>query len=463
MPDATQAPEAERGLLGALLIEPDLISRVRDLLRQEDFYGQAEGHVFTALLALVDRSEAIDLVLLSEELRKANRLEAVGGLAYLTSLASGVATAVHAGRYALMIRDAALRRRQRRLLSESHQAYAEGRDEDAAAAIEAARDVAAQISREHSLLPSRIDVLSAIAETPPDVPFLLPGLAPSTVGIVAGMGAVGKSALLLSVAVSVCAGVPLAGGAWQPPKSPGRVVYLAGEDSELILKRRLHALGEHLTKDPEGGRLLGDLSVRLDLRSLVGRVPTLVDEHGQRTALWHQVKDAARDARLLILDPLSRFHALDENDNRLMTLLVQHLEAIAADTGAAILIAHHTSKAAVVSGTAGEQQAARGASALVDGARWVANLWRLPAKEAEKLGWDERTRRRHAILTVPKVNYADPPADALLVFKEGGILAYEGPWNPPQKEQKAPKTGRGRFSDRDEAEERWEPVPKGAA
>lgn len=465
MSDATQCLDAERGVLGALLIETERIPGVRDLLGRGDFYSEADGQIYSTLLALFERAAPIDLLTLSDELRKANRLEAVGGIAYLMSLASGVATAAHAEHYAQMVRDAALRRRQRGLLNEAHQAYSEGRDEDGAAAIDAASEVAAQIGQAHSLMPPQLDVFKAIAEPPPEVAFLLPGLASGTVGMIAGMGATGKSALLLAVAVSVCSGAPVAGGAWrQPMPSTGPVLYLAAEDSELILRRRLHALGEHLADDEGGGKVLADLQSSLHLHSLAGKIPTLVDEHGRRTEWWRQVRDAARGMRLVILDPLSRFHGLDENDNRLMTLLVQHLEAIATDSGAAILIAHHASKAAVLSGTAGEQQAARGASALVDGARWVASLRRPAAQEAKDTGWDDQTRRRHAILSIPKMNYGEPPEDALLVFQTGGILAYEGPWRQgpvKQKQEKQPLGGPRRSSGRhrSDASEEWPLVP----
>ena len=105
-----QSTEAERGVLGSMLIEPEAIPQALTVLRPEDFYRDANRAIYEAMLTLFERSEPIDLVTLSEELRKSGRLDAVGGIAYLTSLAAGVPTAAHVERYAQMVRDRSLAR-----------------------------------------------------------------------------------------------------------------------------------------------------------------------------------------------------------------------------------------------------------------------------------------------------------------------------------------------------------------
>ena len=105
-----QSIEAERGVLGSMLIEPEAIPHALTVLQPEDFYRDAHRAIYEAMLALFERSEPIDLVTLSEEVRKSGRLDAVGGVAYLTSLAAGVPTAAHVERYAQMVRDRSLAR-----------------------------------------------------------------------------------------------------------------------------------------------------------------------------------------------------------------------------------------------------------------------------------------------------------------------------------------------------------------
>ena len=105
-----QSTEAERGVLGSMLIEPEAVPQALTVLQPEDFYREANRAIYEAMVSLFERTEPIDLVTLSEELRKAGRLEAIGGLAYLTSLAGGVATAAHVERYAQMVRDRSLAR-----------------------------------------------------------------------------------------------------------------------------------------------------------------------------------------------------------------------------------------------------------------------------------------------------------------------------------------------------------------
>ena len=90
-------------------------------------------------------------------------------------------------------------------------------------------------------------------------------------------------------------------------------------------------------------------------------------------------------ARLVVFDTLSRIHQLDENSNGDMAYLVSTLEHIADKTGAGILYLHHVSKGSSSAGQADQQHAARGASALIDNARWSAYVARMTDQEAEKL------------------------------------------------------------------------------
>jgi replicative DNA helicase len=98
-----QSIEAEQSVLGAILIDRDAVIEVAEFLRPEDFYRQANGRIYAAILDLFERREPIDIVTVAEALERSENLEAVGGRAYLSSLSNETPTAVHAAQYARIV------------------------------------------------------------------------------------------------------------------------------------------------------------------------------------------------------------------------------------------------------------------------------------------------------------------------------------------------------------------------
>lgn len=103
----TQIPpqniDAEKSLLGALLIDKESINKVVDFLNPEDFYNRNHQTIFEAALALFERRENIDILTLSSKLKEMGSLEQIGGLGYLTSLANSVPTSAHVATYGKII------------------------------------------------------------------------------------------------------------------------------------------------------------------------------------------------------------------------------------------------------------------------------------------------------------------------------------------------------------------------
>jgi replicative DNA helicase len=102
--------EAERAVIGSLLLLPEACDEVALLVRPEDFYDAAHRAVFGHMLALHDDGRQIDPLLLSQRLKDAEQYEQVGGAAYLLELSQEVATAAHAEYYARIVRDKAVLR-----------------------------------------------------------------------------------------------------------------------------------------------------------------------------------------------------------------------------------------------------------------------------------------------------------------------------------------------------------------
>src|SRR5581483_8018178 len=82
--------DAERSLLGAVLVNNENYYRVVELLRPEDLYLDAHRTIMKHMIGLVERARAIDLVTIQEELVRSAQLESVGGISYLASLLDGI-------------------------------------------------------------------------------------------------------------------------------------------------------------------------------------------------------------------------------------------------------------------------------------------------------------------------------------------------------------------------------------
>jgi replicative DNA helicase len=105
-----QAIEAEKAVLGSMLIEGDAVERGIEILDEKKFYKDSHRKVFGAILNLYQRSQAADIVTVGEELRKLKQIGEVGGTAYLKELISHVSTAAHVEHYAKIVRDKAILR-----------------------------------------------------------------------------------------------------------------------------------------------------------------------------------------------------------------------------------------------------------------------------------------------------------------------------------------------------------------
>ena len=265
-----------------------------------------------------------------------------------------------------------------------------------------------------------IDILSAFSNEPPELDFIWPGFLAGTVGALVAPGGAGKSFFALEAAMSIACSV--AGGDvvdLKPQHTGGRVIYLAGEDPQPALVRRVHAIGQHLNQSARGA-----IAENLTLLPIMGKRLDLMSE-----AHLRHVINYSSGARLIVLDTLSRIHSLDENSNGDMARLLATLEHVAATTGASVLYLHHVNKGSAREGQTDQQQAARGASALIDNARWAGYVAKMTEQEAERLtdlgfGRSAIGYRRGLFVRfgISKQNYDATPLDRWYQRHSGGVL-----------------------------------------
>ncbi|HXH29131.1 MAG TPA: replicative DNA helicase [Candidatus Polarisedimenticolia bacterium] len=102
--------DAERSVLGSILIENSAINRAQEILKEQDFYREPHRKIFKAMSDLSEKASAIDAVTVKEALSRAGDLESIGGAAYLASLLDGVPQSANIEHYARIVKEKAILR-----------------------------------------------------------------------------------------------------------------------------------------------------------------------------------------------------------------------------------------------------------------------------------------------------------------------------------------------------------------
>jgi replicative DNA helicase len=103
--------EAEQSVLGSVLLEPEALSRVLEVMTGDDFYREAHRKIFSSMLDLYRKGTPVDLITLTEILQNKGQLDEIGGASYLTSMTDAIPSAIHVDVYARIIREKSILRR----------------------------------------------------------------------------------------------------------------------------------------------------------------------------------------------------------------------------------------------------------------------------------------------------------------------------------------------------------------
>ena len=103
--------DAEKSLLGAILIDQEVLIDVVEIVKATDFYDKRHGKIFAGMIRLYQNHEGVDLITVTDELKKSGHLDEIGGSTYLAELTNHVPTAAHASSYAEIVSQNAVRRR----------------------------------------------------------------------------------------------------------------------------------------------------------------------------------------------------------------------------------------------------------------------------------------------------------------------------------------------------------------
>ncbi|MDH7478843.1 MAG: replicative DNA helicase [Syntrophomonadaceae bacterium] len=355
-----QSPEAEQYVLGAMMLDRDIVPLVAGILRHEDFARPAHRVIFQALNNLYEQKAPIDLIALSEELKRRNELESAGGLEYIAYLNSLVPTSAGVEYHAQIVKEKSL---LRSLIDISQQFARRGYDarEEAAALLGEAEQRIVEISQRGVYKPfvSLNDILLSIYERIGELQEqggapsglrthfshldrLLGGLQPGDLILLAARPAMGKTSLAMNIAQNVAMG----------SRRPVAVFSLEMAKEQLVL-RMLSAESRIDSSRLKAGRLTEEEWI--SLTSAIGKLaeaPLFIDDTpsitvNQMRAKARHLKAERGDLALVVVDYLQLMQPQQRGENRTQEIseISRSLKSLARELNVPVLALSQLSRA----------------------------------------------------------------------------------------------------------------------
>ena len=351
--------EAERSVLGAILIQNDAYNMAAELLRPEDFYRDAHRRIFDKIIALAERRTAVDFVTLKEELVRAGELDAVGGPAYIASLVDGVPRATNVEYYAKIVKEKSILRNlngaANTILQDAYEA-----DQDAAEILDRAEHSIFQIAEGRirtgfiSLYDIAQDSVEAIQKAHEekqlitgvstgfhDLDRLTSGLQRGDLIIIASRPSMGKTSLALNMAQYVGTKTDKTVGVFSLEMSREQL-FLRMLSSESQIDG--HNLRTGFLRSDDWGRLTEALGV-------LGQAKVYIDDSPGMGVLEMRAKArrlaAEHGLHLIIVDYIQLMQGRGRFDNRTQELgaISRALKMLAKELNAPVVVLSQLSRA----------------------------------------------------------------------------------------------------------------------
>ncbi|MGI9951650.1 replicative DNA helicase [Moorellaceae bacterium AZ2] len=343
--------EAEQSVLGAILLDREALLMAGEILRVEDFYREAHRLIYRTILDLESRGEVVDLLTVTEELKRKGELEAVGGASYLTHLTTVVPSVANAGHYARIVsQKAALRQLIQAATRIAEKAYDEDGevdeivDEAERLILEVAtgryRDGFVNIKQ---VLLQTFEHLERLAShkgevtglpTFSDLDRLLSGLQPSDLIICAARPGMGKTSFCLNIAQKVALQQRVPVAIFSLEMSRDQVVQRMLAAEAMVEQHRLRT---GFLKEEDWARLV-------NAASLLAEAPIYIDDTPAITAMEVRAKARRLQAEcglgLVVIDYLQLMQAHRRVDNRQqeIALISRALKALARELNVPVLV-----------------------------------------------------------------------------------------------------------------------------
>jgi replicative DNA helicase len=351
--------EAERSVLGAILVHNDAFNLAAQVIDDRDFFRDAHRRIFGKMIALNERSAAIDFVTLKEELARAGELDEVGGPAYIASLADGVPRATNVEYYARIVKEKATLRNliyaANKILTNAYEAEQEPDlilDEAESAIFSVADDrLKAGFVPMRDLVKESFPKIEQLFEqkrlvtgTPTgfyDLDEMTRGLQPGDLIIVAARPSMGKTSLVLNISQHV---------AMQPDMTVGFFSLEMSKESLFI--RLLTSVAEidshRLMSGAIGGKDYGRISHALESLSAM---QLFIDDTASIGVMEMRAKarrlQAEHGLSLLVVDYIQLMSGRGRFENRTLELaaISRSLKGLAKELHVPIVVLSQLSRA----------------------------------------------------------------------------------------------------------------------
>jgi DNA-binding transcriptional ArsR family regulator len=331
--------EAEKGVLGAVLLDDSAFLRLTGLLQPRDFYCQAHRKIFSAFSSLAAQKIPIDLVTATSELRRAEALEQCGGAEYLASLTDGIAGAMNVEHYAQEIRETADRRGiieiSNELLTRSY--------ENSASAVELLRDARHRFSeltnqsqrRPNSEQWKLWDAADMNSWPASPLEWHVENLIPKRgIGFVSAPPKTAKTLLTVDLALHLTNPAPQRRRFLDRfAVNPAKVLYIAREDPMRRIQERVFEIAKSYEMAiPPPNHLQFQIRDRIALTD-----PIYLE--------WLKDRIQEHQSEVVVLDVLNRMIPdLDESSAKDMAKMVSILEELNREMRVTIIVLDHTRK-----------------------------------------------------------------------------------------------------------------------
>ncbi|HEY9682659.1 MAG TPA: replicative DNA helicase [Oculatellaceae cyanobacterium] len=323
-----QSLDAEQAVLGALLVSPDGLPRIVDILEADNFYRKAHQVIYAAMLDLFDHNEPIDIVTISQYLKDEGKLENVGGRQYITDLALSVATTANLEYYAKVVAEKALLRNLIKAGTEIVGSCYEETDADVA--LDKAEHMIFTLAQRRSMnslvhikdvvetsfrkIEERYENRDALSGVPSgfyDLDAMTSGWQPSDLVILAARPSMGKTAFVLNLAqhCAVEAGLPCA-------------IFSLEMSKEQLVQRMLCAEAKIDANRLRTGHMhTNDWTHLAMAMGRLGEAPVFIDDSAMLNALeirakCRRLKSEMKGLGLVIIDYIQLMSGRKTTDNR---------------------------------------------------------------------------------------------------------------------------------------------------
>lgn len=356
------AIDAERSILGGIILDNPLIRHEGTTVVADDFHLESHRKIYRRMLEMADAGTPIDSLSLADELGSHRELTAVGGVAYLASLTDGVPRRESLFHYCRIVREKAILR-QLVYLGQSITAKAYEQEGSSASIIELTQQKCIEYALSSGAGEGDIFVDAAEfcggRDEQPD--WLIEGLVERGSNGIVAADPKGAKSLTIAGNMSVCLalGIPWLG----LPCQRCRVALVSREDNPATTKRRIRQIVRG-----KGARI-EELSGWLHINSKEQSKSLMLDNPREVNNLIRCLKKWKSE--FVILDVFNKLHVQDENDNTKVRMVMNQIDRIVAETGAQVCVLHHWNKG---DASQGLTRRIRGAGAIAGFAEWIGGI-----------------------------------------------------------------------------------------